>query len=438
VDITSEEDVRLALQFARDNHLQITSAGQQHSMGGQSFVQNGLVLNMKPFHKMWLDKERKILRVQSGATWAEVQKTLDAEGLAVRVMQSINIFTVGGTLSVNAHGLDPNPGPIAPTVRSLRIMLSNGDIQTVSRTQNPELFSHVLGGYGLFAVILDAELDVMENEQYLRSSTYMGYDEFPEHYLRSLKNNPELGLMYARLSISPTSYLKEIAVHAYQRIVTSELPEPLEFPGDPWLYRFVINFSKTGRLGRWVRWTLEKYAEPQLHLCSRNEAFSRREVCVVSRNQETSNNMAFLRNRLRDTDILQEYFVPPEHMEAFVDGLRDIVTANGANLLNVTLRPVKQDPITAMPYAKRDMFGFVLYFNQKFTEKDSRILQKTTQDLTDLVLGLDGTFYLPYRLYYSKDQLRRAYPGADAFFATKKKYDPLALFSNTFYETYGK
>jgi FAD/FMN-containing dehydrogenase len=53
-------------------------------------------------------------------------------------------------------------------------------------------------------------------------------------------------------------------------------------------------------------------------------------------------------------------------------------------------------------------------------------------------LGLDGTYYLPYQLFYSKKQLRKAYPRVDEFFATKKTYDPDELFTNKFYEKYGK
>jgi FAD/FMN-containing dehydrogenase len=68
---------------------------------------------------------------------------------------------------VNAHGIDPMPGPVAPTVRSLRVMLSTGEVVKASPAENPELFRHVLGGYGLFGVILDADLDVTDNEMYL-------------------------------------------------------------------------------------------------------------------------------------------------------------------------------------------------------------------------------------------------------------------------------
>jgi FAD/FMN-containing dehydrogenase len=124
-------------------------------------------------------------------------------------------------------------------------------------------------------------------------------------------------------------------------------------------------------------------------------------------------------------------------MPDFVDGLRRIVRTNRANLLNVTLRTVHKDTVTALPYAKDDMFAFVLYFNQKLDKKDAAILQKTTVDLINLALELDGTYYLPYQLYYSPEQLHRAYPEIDAFFAAKKKYDPLNLFGSKFYAKYG-
>jgi FAD/FMN-containing dehydrogenase len=200
----------------------------------------------------------------------------------------------------------------------------------------------------------------------------------------------------------------------------------------------IINFSKTGGLGRWTRWTLEKYAEPHLHECvTRNQAMNQKEACLVSRNEEMYDDMAYLKNRLRDTDILQEYFVPYERMPEFVDGLRDVVQRNHANLLNVTIRTVHKDTVTALPYAKQDMFGFVLYFNVKFNDEENEILKKTTADLIDVVERARGTYYLPYQLFYSQEQLHESYPEIDDFFAAKKKYDPIGLFSNKFYEKYG-
>jgi FAD/FMN-containing dehydrogenase len=438
VKVTSADDVKNALSFAREKGLKVTSAGQRHSMGGQSFIKDGLVLDMRGMNKMRFDAESRTLNVETGARWADVQQFLDKEGFSVKAMQSINIFTVGGTLSVNAHGVAHDPGQIAPTVRSMRIMTADGNIVVASPTENQELFSHALGGYGLFGVILDVDLEVVPNEVYRWSTTYMNYKDFTNFYEKNIDGNDELGLMYARISVSPTSYLTQTAVHQFKRIDWSAPIPELKTAGLTWFSRLVINFSKTGSFGKWTRWMLEKYAESRIHLCvSRNVAMSQNEVCDVSRNQEMYDSMGYLKNKLKDTDILQEYFIPKERMADFIDGLRSTVRKNGANLLNVTIRIVHKDTITALPYAKDDRFAFVLYFNQKLNEKESKILQKTTTDLIDVAEQVGGAYYLPYQLYYSSEQLHRAYPEVDNFFATKRKYDPQELFMNKLYQKYG-
>lgn len=439
VSVTTEEDIRAALSYAKENEVKVTSAGQRHSMGGQAFFPGGIVLDMRKFNGMKLDEQTKTLTVQTGALWADIQKFLDEKGLSVKAMQSINIFTVGGTLSVNAHGVAHNPGQIAPTVKSIRVMKADGSIVKASPTENTELFKHALGGYGLFGVILDVELEVVPNEAYKWKTTYVEYKDFPEFYKKNVEGNDQMGLMYARLAMSPLSYLTQVAVHTFEKTEYIEKLPDLKTDGHTWLNRLVINFSKTGGLGRFTRWTLEKYAEPRIHNCiTRNQAMSQKEICLVSRNQEMYDAMKYLKNRLPDTDILQEYFIPQEKMPEFVEGLKRIVKEDKVNLLNVTIRIVSKDDITAMPYAPEDRFAFVLYFNQKFNEKESERLKNATSHLIDLATSLGGRYYLPYQLFYTEEQLHKAYPEAAAFFETKRKHDPQELFTNKWYEKYGK
>lgn len=438
VQIKTEDDIRNALQYAREHNLKVTCAGQQHSMGGHTFTHGGLVLDLRLFNRMQLDKEHKTVNLQSGVRWWQLQQLLDKEGLSVKSMQSINIFSVGGTLSINAHGIDPAPGPIAPTVRSLRVMLSDGSIVRATPMENTELFRHVLGGYGLFGVILDVDLDVVDNEMYARSTVYMNFKDYPAYYRANAESNKDMGLIFGRLSVAPQSFLRETAVHAYTRTPFEGTFPAMKPNTHNTLDRFIINFSKRGGAGRWTRWMLEKYAEPRMHDCvTRNQAMNQKEVCLVSRNEEMYDDMAYLKNRLPDTDILQEYFIPYDRMPEFVDGLRDVVQRDKANLLNVTIRTVHKDTITSLPYAKEDMFGFVLYFNVGFNEEDNETLKKTTSDLIDVAHRAGGTYYLPYQLFYTKEQLKSCYPEIDDFFAAKKKFDPIGLFSNKFYQKYG-
>ena len=78
-------------------------------------------------------------------------------------MQSNHDFGVAATFSVNAHGWPVPYGPFGSTVRSLRLMLADGTVVTCSRTENQELFQLAMGGYGLFGIILELEVDMVEN-----------------------------------------------------------------------------------------------------------------------------------------------------------------------------------------------------------------------------------------------------------------------------------
>lgn len=160
----AEKQLAELLEYARTNHLKVSIAGARHTMGGHTIYPGGIVIDMLPFNRMALDETRNILHVQAGARWFEVIKFLNAHGRSVAVMQSNDDFSIGGSLSVNCHGWQFGCPPIASTVESFRLMLVSGKIVTCSRTENPELFKLVLGGYGLFGIILDADLRVVPNE----------------------------------------------------------------------------------------------------------------------------------------------------------------------------------------------------------------------------------------------------------------------------------
>ena len=63
-------------------------------------------------------------------------------------------------------------------------------------------------------------------------------------------------------------------------------------------------------------------------------------------------------------------------------------------------------------------------------------MKKATQKMIDAAIALKGTYYLPYRLHATKEQLYTAYPQASQFFILKKKYDPAEIFQNKFYQAY--
>jgi FAD/FMN-containing dehydrogenase len=438
MQVTDIDDIKNALLFAKENGLKVSIAGVKHSMGGQAFYQNALVLDMTKFNKMSLDAEHKILTVQSGATWHDIQNFLHPK-FAVKAMQSTDIFTVGGSISVNAHGMDHHVGALGKTIQSMRVMLPDGSIQRVSRTENPELFHLVIGGYGLFGIILEAELEVTDNVIYEPERRIIGYQDFPEIFNKEIAENKDYGLFYSHLSTAPQSFLQEMILYTYKNTneVEAEIP-PLTEVTNVKLRRLVLNLSKQGSFFMSLKWWAEKYIEPKLEACSvnRNQAMKEGEACLVSRNEPMHDSVKYLKNNLKDeTDILHEYFIPRSNFIPFIDRMRQILQDNKANLLNTSVRVVHQEDM-ALNYAPTDMFSIVLYLNQRTDSAGNEQMHQVTRELIDLTTELGGRFFLPYQLHYTDAQLIQSYPEIISFFEAKKRYDPNLILTNTFYETY--
>ncbi|HEY4496850.1 MAG TPA: FAD-binding oxidoreductase [Candidatus Paceibacterota bacterium] len=438
VSIQNTDDIKNALIFAKNKDLKISIAGVKHSMGGHAFYKNALILDMTKFNQMTLNEEDKILNVQSGATWHDIQNFLHPK-LAVKAMQSTDIFTIGGSISVNAHGMDHQAGAIARTIRSMRIMLPDGSIKTVSHIDNPELFNLVIGGYGLFGIVLDVNLEITENVVYQSERKVIDYKDFLDVFGNEIENDKNIGLFYGHLSTAPQSFLKEMILYSYKKVDApdAKIP-PLEEVGSIKLRRFIFNLAKQGSIPMRLKWFAEKYIEPMLENCpvSRNQALSEGEACLVSRNEPMHDSVPYLRNNLKnDTDILHEYFIPRDQFVPYIDEMRTIMTEADVNLLNASVRVVHKEN-NFLNYSPTDTFSIVLYINQKTDESGNQKMRKVTQELIDLTIKHGGRFFLPYQLHYTTGQLERAYPEFKSFLTMKKKYDPQELFTSTFYKKY--
>ena len=435
-----EEEIRESLQFASEEGIQVSVAGRRHSMGGQAFFRDALVLDMQGYNRMSLDEESGILRVQSGATWREVLNYLHPLGYSVEAMQAIDILTVGGSVAVNAHGIDHRSGSIASSIRSMRIMLADGSVHEVSPTVEPELFHAAIGGYGLLGVILEVELSLTNNEMYRFDRRIIDTADFPAIFANEIDGRDDYRLMYVHLSTDPTTLLQEAVLYTYEAADFDEALPPLRETGYVRGGRFMLNLAKTGTSGERLKWFGQKHILPLFRQCnvSRNEALREPEACLVSRNQALYEGLDVLKNKLPDDiDILQEYFVPRPQILPFLDSMRQVLQDNSALLLNASVRVVHREEIL-LNYAKEDMFSVVLYLNQEVSPAGNEKMARVTGQLIDAAADHGGTFYLPYQLHYSRVQLERAYPEIDSFFALKRKYDPTLTFMNHWYDRYSE
>lgn len=337
-------------------------------------------------------------------------------------MQSSNDFGIGATVSVNGHGWPVPYGPIGDTIRSFRLMLASGDVVSCSPVENPELFALVIGGYGLFGVIVDLDLAMVENQPLRSNFAVLPAAEFGPRFDALLTQDPTVRLAYGRLSVHRKMFLREALLVSYRPVAGA--PGPLASGGlMTAVSREVFRAQIGSEVAKQTRWRLETTIGAKSTTMSRNTLLNDPVAAIAGRDRSR-------------TDILHEYFLPPRALEPFLEACRDIIPKSRQELLNVTLRYVGADRRSVLAYAPEPRVAAVMLFSQAMTQSAEADMRAMTEWLIDVALELGGSFYLPYRLHARADQRERAYSRLTEFAARKRQYDPSLLFRNLMWDAY--
>jgi FAD/FMN-containing dehydrogenase len=397
----------------------------RHSMGGQSLPRNGTAITLQA-DRLELDRAAGICRIQAGTRWSSVIRRLDLEGYSPLVMQSNNDFGVGATLCVNAHGWPTPHGPFGSTVVAFRMMMADGSVLECSPTRHDALFRLAIGGYGLFGIVLDVDLRVVANALLQPRQEVMPAAAFAERFV-AVANEPGVSMIYGRLNVSRADVFTEALLVGFRGLPTPPdgLPPATQGGALRRLTRSIYRAQIGSEAAKRRRWVAETAIAPVIG------------PDHVTRNRLMNEPVASLAGQdPRRTDILHEYFVPAARFGDFLAGCRAIIPPVRAELLNVTLRHVLRDDRSLLAFARSDCIAAVMSFSQEVTAEGEADMISLTAALIDMVIGLGGSFYLPYRLHARPDQLARAYPGVHEFNSAKRAHDPRLLFRNALWETY--
>jgi FAD/FMN-containing dehydrogenase len=419
---TSTKDIQSALRAWSGS---VSVGGGRYSMGGQIAAANSMHFDMRAFKKVIaLDVPNKVIRVQAGITWRDIQDLIDPHNLAVKIMQSYSNFTVGGSLSVNCHGRYVGKGPIINSVRALQLLTVNGDVLELSRTQQPALFNAIFGGYGGLGIITEVELDLEENTKIERAVCEIALADYPKYFHENIVNDKDILLHNADLLPPDYDAPRIISWRVTEKSLTHTdrlVPRGLD-------YTFEKNaiWSMTELPGGiYLRKSIDKLAKVDSNK-------------VTWRNREASLDAASLepRSRTDSTYLLQEYFIPVKNFQTFATDMTRILQTREAQVLNVSIRHSPADNQSLMKWAPTDVFSFVIYYKQESSKRASKLVRVWTRELIDAALANGGRYYLPYRLDATKKQFLMAYPEAKVFAALKAKIDPENRLRNQLWDKY--
>lgn len=411
-------------QILRANNKPVSIGGGRFSMGGQTASPNTLHIDMRGLNKVIeINPDRCIIRVQAGTRWKYIQQQLVDYGLAVKIMQTYSDFTVGGSISVNCHGRYIGLGPIILSVLSLTLVMQDGSVITVTPEQNSELFFASVGGYGAIGIIVEAELSLAENSRIERISKKMRTEEYSQYFAQNIRNNQKA--VFHNADMVPPNF------NTLRAITWQTTDKPLnvkEGKASRNLYLaekymlWAITETPLGHLRR-------KYIyEPLLYMRPK----------ITLRNDEANYDVAELEplSRNKKTYVLQEYFVPVVHLEAFTNEMATILNRYNVQVVNVSIRHAHADPGSLLAWAREEVFALVLYYKQGTALYDRERVAVWTRELIDVVIAHHGTYYLPYQPHARFDQFHSCFPNAKTLFELKNQLDPNYRFRNCLWDKY--
>jgi glycolate oxidase len=168
------DDVAEVVRRAATDRMPVTCAGAQTSTTAASITDKGLLLSLRGLASIGeVDTAAKTIRVGPGALLGEIKRTTAAAGLLFAPdPTSEEESTIGGAIACNASGARTYKyGATRRHVRSLRVVLANGEIVEFRRTELEKntvgyAFAHdpidwFIGSEGTLGIIVEAELSLL-------------------------------------------------------------------------------------------------------------------------------------------------------------------------------------------------------------------------------------------------------------------------------------
>jgi FAD/FMN-containing dehydrogenase len=150
-------DVAAAVDFARENQLDLAVRGGGHSVPGFGTVDDGVVVDLTGMQDVVVDPGRRTARAQGGATWGMFNDATHADGLATTggVVSTTGVggLTLGGGIGYLARGF----GLSIDSLASAEVVTADGQSLVASDSENEDLFWAIRGGGGNFGVVTSFE-----------------------------------------------------------------------------------------------------------------------------------------------------------------------------------------------------------------------------------------------------------------------------------------
>ncbi len=433
VEPRSVDDVLAAIRAARREGRAVSVCGGRHSMGGQQFGRDTILLDMRQMNRVVkLDRVKGQLEVESGIEWPELVAYLhetqadQTPQWTIRQKQTgVDRVTIGGSLASNIHGRGLRFPPFISDIESFALIDAGGNLRTCSRRENAELFSLAIGGYGLFGVVTHVTLRLIRRTKVQRVVEVIAVKDL----LDRVDERMEQGFVYGdcQYSIDMQS-------------------DPPAHPGVFSCYKPVDDVTPLteGRKGLspddWARlYRLARTDKKRAFEIYSNYYLGTSEQVYWSDTHQMSAVFEGYRHAVdhrRGTEMITEVYVHRDALLPLLIRAREDFLRHDVDMTYGTIRFIEKDEESFLAWATEPSVCIVCNLHVVNSPEGRAKAIEDFRRIIDRAIEHGGRYYLTYHRWARREQVERCYPQFAEFLRLKSNYDPSERFQSEWYRHY--
>ncbi|KAK3109701.1 D-arabinono-1,4-lactone oxidase, partial [Teratosphaeriaceae sp. CCFEE 6253] len=155
-------EIQKVVNLARKCRRRIVVVGCGHSPSILTCTSSWMV-NLDDYKRvLHVDKQKKTLLVEGGIRLRQLNDEANQRGLTMPNLGSIDEQSMAGAIATATHGSTLKHGLMSESVKSLRIVLANGQAVRCSNEKNQELFRAALVSLGALGIIVEVEFEMTD------------------------------------------------------------------------------------------------------------------------------------------------------------------------------------------------------------------------------------------------------------------------------------
>jgi FAD/FMN-containing dehydrogenase len=432
------DEVRAQLRAARKEERNVCISGSRHAMGGQQFAADAVMLDIRKLNRVLsFDRERGLLEVESGVQWPQVLEYLhesqrgEPRAWAFAQKQTgADRLTIGGCLSANIHGRGLTMAPFIQDVESFKLLDARGNLRTCSRSENAELFSLAIGGYGLFGFIYSATLRLVPRRKLERVVEVRSIDGLGEAFAGRIADGFLYGDFQYAIDEASKDFMREGVFSCY-RPVPDETPMlglQRELGNREWVdLLYLAHTKKSEAFKRYASYYVstngQLYWSDEHQMSTYPDDYHR----VLERRMQSEN---------RASEAITEIYCERDALGRFMAEAREFLRRSNTSVIYGTIRLIEHDNESFLAWAKKP-YACVI-FNVHIEHTIGGVIRggDVLRRLIDIGLRHGGSYYPTYNRYALRRQVDACFPQLPEFLKLKTKYDPDELFQSEWYRHY--